>query len=61
MPQKICLLYTLRPEFNSIAKGIHGLLVATNKGSTKVDVREVVLFGLKVSNLANVVAIETGG
>lgn len=55
MPQEICLLLPVRPKSNSVGKRVHRLAVAPDKGSAKVDVFYLVLFGLEVGDLADVV------
>jgi hypothetical protein len=56
VPQKIGFFQTFGPELDGVAEGVHGLAVAADEGSTKVDVFEVVLFGLEVGDLADIVA-----
>lgn len=56
MSQKIGLLATLRPKLDGIRQGVDGLAVAADETATKINVFEVMLFRLKVGDLANVVA-----
>jgi hypothetical protein len=53
--KKICLLCTFGPEFDSVGESIHCLPVASDEGSPKVNVFEVVLLRLQVGDLADVI------
>lgn len=44
MAQEIGLLFTLGPEADGVRQGVHGLSVASNEGSAKVDVLDLVFF-----------------
>jgi hypothetical protein len=55
--EEICLLLALGPEADGVGKGVHGLAVAADEGATEVDVLDLMLFRLEVSDLADVVTV----
>lgn len=58
VPQKVGLLLAVGPEADGVGERVHGLVVAADEGAAKVDVLDLVLFGLEVGDLANVVTIK---
>lgn len=56
--QKVGLLGALGPEFDGVREGVDGLSVTTDEAAAKINVLEVVFFGLEVCDLADVVAAE---
>ena len=46
MAQEVGLLFTLGPEADGIRQGVHGLSVAANEGTAKVDVLDLVFLQL---------------
>lgn len=54
--QEVGLLLAARPVLDGVAERVHGLCMAADEGPAKVDLREVVLAGLQVRDLADVVA-----
>lgn len=57
MSQKESLLSPLTPELDGVGQGVDGLLMAADERAAEVDALQVVLFGLQVSDLADVVAV----
>lgn len=58
MTQEVRLLLSFRPEANGVGEGVHCLTVASDERASEVDVLDLVLFRLQVSDLANVVTVE---
>lgn len=44
MPQEICLLFTLGPEFDGVRKCVHRLAVPADKGASKIYMLDSMLF-----------------
>ena len=55
--QEIRTFVPARPEFDGVGERVHGLTVAADEGAAEVYVLKRVLFGLKVGDLADVVAV----
>ena len=55
MAEEVSLLFTVGPEPDSVGERVHGLVVASDERAAKVDVFDLVFFGLEVGDLANVV------
>lgn len=57
MTQEISLFVSFTPEFDREGEGVDGLTVAADEAAAKVDVFEIVFFGLEVGNLTDVVTV----
>lgn len=57
MAQEIGLLFPLGPEADGIGQGVHGLSVASNKGSAKVDVLDLVFLRLQICDLSDIITV----
>ena len=57
MAQEVGLLFTLGPEADGIRQGVHGLSVAANEGTAKVDVLDLVFFRLQICDLSDIVTV----
>lgn len=56
MTKKIGLLFPFRPKFNRIRQCVDCLTMTSNERAAEIDVLEIMLLGLQISNLTNVVA-----
>ena len=57
MAQEVGLLFTLGPEADGVGQGVHGLSVAANEGTAKVDVLDLVFFRLQICDLSDIVTV----
>lgn len=55
MAQKVGLLLAFGPEADGIRQCVHGLAMAADEGSAKVDVLDLVFLRLQICDLADVV------
>ena len=55
--QEVGLLFTLGPEADGIRQGVHGLSVAANEGTAKVDVLDLVFLRLQICDLSDVITV----
>lgn len=56
MAQEVGLLLAFGPEADGVRQCVHGLSVAADEGSAKVDVLDLVFLRLEICDLADVVA-----
>ena len=53
--EEVCLLRTFGPEVDGIRQGLDGLSMTSDEGTAKVDMLQMMLLTLQVSDLANIV------
>ena len=53
--EKVSLLGTLGPELDRVGQGTHCLMMAANERSAKVDILQLMLFGVEIGDLTDIV------